>query len=898
MEQTSIEYKGMTNQPSDYLCEDGDMLEAVYAEWRDGSYHAARIPRGMTFHVEGFRPRFLHEPSDGKKYYIGVKRNEEDTKWVLAAYTDDGSEVTVENAPSSESDEAFGNFCALGNVVCLTFVGSITRMLFGMNHYECVNVEHTPIKLLFGSKLNNSYPTAGGVCFNKYFEGLTTTIKPAVVPDEYANNLYYCPTQFDENNQKADDFIFSALNQTIASFKSKCQFVFPVLLKYAIKLYSGEYINVSPPVLLFPYPGLVSLIYDSSLKKGCISFYPWEIYFSIPDTGLEQIRKLKDYGNIIESIDFFITPQIYDIRTDHAVMMPEGSASGPLPIRFIKTKSFEELYKNTSYYLVKSIKINDLDIQKEYSNGAKYYPLLSVNGEDEAKINGLEQQELLKYGSYSNSDINADSLTTFNSRLFASAISKGAPSLWPTDTLCPICLEDVASGSYAVEYPASESYYLRFTRDHTYVKLENISFYGVDIKGNSQGLSVKSGHMLMQYVPRYFEYPVFGNGYFLCSSGSKGVKKAITLRGSDFNNSTFFFFDSLKTMGDKGFEDTELSPSDSGCISYSNLVKASDVNDPFTFKDGNSCECGRGSVVAVATSATPTSQGQFGQYPLFAFCTDGVYAIGIGTDGTIQNCSPFSTDIISGPEALVNVGRDIVFATMNGVFSIGENGRTMLMQVDNVDRHTFPDEIGNVRLNEWFDATLADHNIIRPSWKPLNVFMASDVKMAYDYQNNRIILYNPGVNYCYLMDAASKRWSVLPNTFSNNLNPVAQCLMVEADKEIVTDYSTDIVIPSHSAYWITRPFKLGDLNAFKTIRAIVQRGVFKDSSKVQQALFGSNDLQHWVPVKSSKSPKLRNLMGSGYKYFRLAVFFKDMEQDENIVGASIGFDVRMNNKIR
>ena len=897
MEQASIEYKGMTNQPSDYLCEDGDMLEAVYAEWRDGSYHAARIPKGMTFHVEGFRPRFLHEPSDGKKYYIGIKRNEEDAKWVLAAFTDDGSEVTVENAPSSESDEAFGNFCALGNVVCLTFVGNITKILFSANHYECVNIEHAPLNLLFGSKLIHGTET-GDILFVKSIEGLTTTIKPAMIPDEYANNLYYCPTQFDEHNQQADDFIFSALNKTIALFKSKCQFVFPVLLKYAIKLYSGEYINVSPPVLLFPYTGIVSIHYDSSAMRDYIHFVPWEIYFSIPDTGLEQIRKLKDYGKIVESIDFFITPQIYDIRTDHAVMVSKESAStSQSSIRFIKTKSFEELYKNTSYYLVKSIKINDLDIQKDYSNGLKYYPLLSVNGEDEAKITAIEQQEVLKYGSYSNSEMSADSLTTFNSRLFASAISKDAPSLWPMDTLCPICLEDVVSGSYAAEYPLSvySGYYTIFTRDNTYVRMDNKSFYGVNIKGNSQSLSVESGHMQMQYVPRYFEYPVFGNGYFLCSNGEK---KAITLRGSDFNNSTFFFFDSLKTMRDNGFEDTELSPSDSGCISYSNLVKASDVNDPFTFKDGNSCECGRGSVIAIATSATPTSQGQFGQYPLFAFCTDGVYAIGIGTDGTIQNCSPFSTDIISGPEALVNVGRDIVFATKSGVFSIGESGRTVLMQVDNVNRHTFPDEIGNVHFNEWFDSTLVNHSIIHPSWKPLNVFMASNVKMAYDYQYNRIILYNPGANYCYLMDAASKRWSVLPKTFSCNLNPVAKCLMVEANKEIVTDYSTDIVLPSHSAYWVTRPFKLGDLNAFKTIRSIIQRGVFKDASKVQQALFGSNDLQHWVPVKSSKSPKLRNLMGSGYKYFRLAVFFKDMEQGENIAGASIGFDVRMNNKIR
>ena len=896
----------MTNQPSDYLCEDGDMLEAVYAEWRDGSYHAARIPKGMTFHVEGFRPRFLHEPSDGKKYYIGVKRNEEDTKWVLAAYTDDGSEVTVENAPSSESDEAFGNFCALGNVVCLTVSGIICTITCKNSSYHNVAITRQPLEMRFGAKLedyNEIQDGEGGYDGYRYIGGKKDVPNlgsnlPANVPYEYRFNEFYCPSKFTDGNAKADDYIFGAFNSLVSDLKAQCRFIFPVLLKYAIKLYSGEYINVSPPILLFPYPDNTYLFGKASGLT--IEYDSWSIYYSFTDAAIEQINEFKKLDNFVESIDVFVTPQIYDIRTDHAVYN-SFAITAERCISFIKKMGVFESYKHSDYYLVKSIHLSDFNAEgiNNYYNGGKwFYPLLSVNGEDEGKLATLEEQETLKAGSYSNSSMYAESVMTFNSRLVASNLTKVNPELWSMDILCPPILGYLTDG-HASEVDLEQCKLtfenIKFTRDNTYLKAKESTVYAVTVNTNSSSITECSNGRKTDYIPLYFEYPVSGYGYL-----SFNIDRAfkIPLKNSDFNNGSYYCCPSKVALQELYLSTTDDVPTSSiGNIKFGKLVKMSNVNDPFTFKDGNSCECGRGSVIAIATSATPTSQGQFGQYPLFAFCTDGVYAIGIGTDGTIQNCSPFSTDIISGPDALVNVGRDIVFATRNGVFSIGENGRTMLMQVDNLDCHTFPNEIGNNRFNEWFDSTLTDHSIIHPSWVPLNVFMES-AKMAYDYQHNRIILYNPGVNYCYLMDAASKRWSVLPNTFSNNLNPVAQCLMVEADKEIVTDYSTDIVLPSHSAYWVTRPFKLGDLNAFKTIRSIIQRGVFKDASKVQQALFGSNDLQHWVPVKSSKSPKLRNLMGSGYKYFRLAVFFKDMEQGENIAGASIGFDVRMNNKIR
>lgn len=956
MEQTSIEYKGMTNLPSDYLCEDGDMLEAVNAEWRDGSYHAARIPKGMTFHVDGFRPRFLHEPSDGKKYYIGVKRNEEGTKWVLAAYTDDGSEVTVENAPSSESDEAFGNFCALGNVVCLTFDKTICCILYddesfnylgdipSLPDFQFYAMRRFEPDVALHSKLDdgNTWASPGDEYVNKCIapvdaKGLWTG---AFSSTELADLVNLTELQGiykhyrSEEVKKKEDAVFGAYNNAKKYLNKNGYLTNAVMIRYAYRLYDGHTIMPSNPILVFPPDIKPQLFFknwskhdrdtDKSDETLAVFFEAYRLFAALDDDRIKDILK---WNNVIKSVDFFISDEIHNIESDaldytylDGSKLVEGVSFSTSAITRFKDRDYErEILNANSFYLISSFDINDL--YKRFHDYTVTYKCNEFNRIFPDDLTSYTEHERLEDSLYSNSSILAQHAFVYNSRLVTASIKRNLSTDWNLNSIIFVneTARPMQTPFYMVgnQHDTSDKTLLVYkykdasVRDMKDVitKSKRESFVFDDVVDASDIILEAITDGQKQHFTMGRSYIAIPKFIFLPDISFSGIIVK-TYEVDEASNTEGFVYKRRELKKDYSskwsynldgaFEKTG-TPNDikgRAYVTHNNLVKFSEVNDPFFFKDGNSCECGRGSVIAIATSATPTSQGQFGQYPLFAFCTDGVYAIGIGTDGTIQNCSPFSTDIISGPEALVNVGRDIVFATRNGVFSIGENGRTMLMQVDNVDRHTFPDEIGNVRLNEWFDATLADHNIIRPSWEPLNAFMASNVKMAYDYQNNRIILYSPDVNYCYLMDAASKRWSVLPKTFSCNLNPVARCLMVEPDMEIVTDYSTDIVLPAHSAYWVTRPFKLGDLNAFKTIRSIIQRGVFKDAGKVQQALFGSNDLQHWVPVRSSNSPKLRNLMGSGYKYFRLAVFFKDMEQDENIAGASIGFDVRINNKIR
>lgn len=887
MENATIGYNGMSSVPSDYLCEDGDMKLAVDAEVRDGSYHATRVPKDECFHVDGFYPKFYHEPSDGKKYFIGLRHDEED-KWVLAAYDKDGVKVEIENAPEAGEEGAFGNFCAMGNLVCFTLDKKIVSLQYKNYYYKYIDILKKPIGIKFGAKLE-SYKQLGDEdsTLYQYEPGrkkvtYTGNLNPASIPYEYAFNQYYCPTTFTDDNLKADDSVFAAFNTAVKENLSTCKFMFPVLLKYAVRLYSGEYINVSPPILLFPYPdntiitnhnGDVNIIYDS-----------YSIYYSLTDEACEQINKLKSLDNLVESIDVFITPQIYDIRTDHVVN--NTFASSLYSIRFIKTKSFLELYKQSNYYLIKSWKLEDFATSEYYKDGRFYYPTIYTNGEDEIKLTTLDQQTILSTSTYSNSDIYSDHISVYNSRLLASNISKGTIDLWPVDILCPPILGYGEKVEELIERETGQEP-VKFLRSNTYC---NLAPYGkVAVEVNSQITTDVVSDYKGFYLPLYFEYPMDGYGAFYFSSYNsvqKDIKK-IKLHRSQYNTAAYYFFSSKEIMEGFGFvESSDSMPEKtSNAIYYHNLIKESNVNDPFTFKDGNSCECGKGSVMAVASMSSPTSQGQFGQYPLFAFCTDGIYAIGIGSDGTIQNCSPYSTDILAGEEALANVGRDIVFASKAGVMSIGEEGRSLLLPAIKEELYGYDNE----RQKTFVTKVLTDMGVSLPDTTNVYNYITNGVRMAYDYQHGRVILYNPNYGYSYVLDAQSKSWSIMTKQFRDNLNPVAECLMVAPDGQTLFDYSTDAVVEKHGAFLMTRPFKMEAANVFKTIHSLIQRGNIRSKDAVQQALYGSRDLANWNPIWSSKDIYLRGFRGTGYKYFRLLVFLPEMTQNDSIDGATISY---------
>ena len=67
-------------------------------------------------------------------------------------------------------------------------------------------------------------------------------------------------------------------------------------------------------------------------------------------------------------------------------------------------------------------------------------------------------------------------------------------------------------------------------------------------------------------------------------------------------------------------------------ISEPNKMKVSELNNPFVFQDVNSHTVGQGKIIGMMSNAMRVSEGQFGQFPLYVFTSESIYALNVGQD--------------------------------------------------------------------------------------------------------------------------------------------------------------------------------------------------------------------------------------------------------------------------
>ena len=171
-----------------------------------------------------------------------------------------------------------------------------------------------------------------------------------------------------------------------------------------------------------------------------------------------------------------------------------------------------------------------------------------------------------------------------------------------------------------------------------------------------------------------------------------------------------------------------------------------------------------------------------------------------------------------------------------------------------------------------------------------------DCRMLYDYEHQRIIVYNPSSEnkYSYVLSLKSKQWGMSEQNITYSVNSYPDAMAVLANNRLVNfskeeDALTDNVL-------ITRPMTLGEVNVFKTVNGVIQRGFFR-KGRVRSVLYGSNDLFHWFVVWSSRDHYLRGFSGSPYKYHRIALLCT-LQGDESLLGCSVDYRERINNQIR
>lgn len=397
--------------------------------------------------------------------------------------------------------------------------------------------------------------------------------------------------------------------------------------------------------------------------------------------------------------------------------------------------------------------------------------------------------------------------------------------------------------------------------------------------------------------PSFFYYPnANAKKMIICNeftddSGNKSFKAvySISLTQHEYLNGAFARLDFRSS---RPYFEGIYKPEEINTIveEGKNKILTSEVNNPFLFPPSYVTSVGDGEILGISTAAQALSQGQFGQFPLYAFTTDGVWALQVSDKGTFSSRQPISRDVCTNKESITQLDQSVVFATDRGIMII-EGSKTS--PITDAIFTNGPFDVTSLKHIDVLHKRIGHKNDTCIPTLPFNTYMKG-CRMAYDYAHQRIYVYNPEYSYAYVFSLKSKMWGMVEHNFSYSINSYPDTKIVTKDNMLLNLSSNKE--DYRCGMFITRPLKLDSPNVLKTITTIIQRGHFQRGD-VSTVLYGSRDIYTWHLIWSSKDHYLRGLRGTPYKYFRIAASAR-LNDGESIFGASVNFEPRHTNQLR
>ena len=378
---------------------------------------------------------------------------------------------------------------------------------------------------------------------------------------------------------------------------------------------------------------------------------------------------------------------------------------------------------------------------------------------------------------------------------------------------------------------------------------------------------------------------------------SSSIWYEIPLKQHEFLNLSYAFnmFAPLNFASSEQITESDFVIPSADTIEYGNIIRLSDVNNPFRFSEEYTVSLPVKEVYALSTAAKALSQGQFGQYPLYAFTSDGIWALELTSTGTYSARQPISRDVVINKESITQIDNSVLFATERGIMLVsGSQVICISDKINTMDLFTLAelpkaDKLVNIYNGIGASVASIDDVVLLP----FNEFLA-ECKMLYDYPHQHIIVYNPKARYAYVYSLKSQQWGMMTSNIKDNVNSYPEALAMTIDNKLV-DFSKS-ANGKASAIIVTRPVKMEMPDVYKTISTIIQRGNLNNMA-IAQVLYGSNDMKNWFVVWSSNDAKMNGFRGTPYKCYRLAII-RGLCKEESLRGFSIQYETRLTNRLR
>lgn len=188
-------------------------------------------------------------------------------------------------------------------------------------------------------------------------------------------------------------------------------------------------------------------------------------------------------------------------------------------------------------------------------------------------------------------------------------------------------------------------------------------------------------------------------------------------------------------------------------LSLENKLLLSSASNPFVYPETKRITF-QSKVLGVAVSTTALSQGQFGQFPLYVFTEDGIWAMETAADGSFVTSKPLSRDVCVNPDSITSIDNAVVFVTDKGV---------MLLQGSQV-ANISPNMNGrHYTIEGTAQAVIEGQEFFKdfiPVLTDSTHFMAyvREATIAYDYPGQRLVFIKKDEKYQYVYKLDTQTW--------------------------------------------------------------------------------------------------------------------------------------------
>jgi len=640
---------------------------------------------------------------------------------------------------------------------------------------------------------------------------------------------------------------------TIAEMRKQGIPVNKLYFIYAYELFDGTIVKHSQPIRIDGNTFGNFTTQGSNEESPC-TWYP--VQFNIIDTASPTLASVQsNYSGIIKGINVYVCAP----SETHSVDSKTVTAEDP------------KLANITTFYLVRSWSLEELET---------YAMDIFDYGTGTLDLTSLELNDTLPYDNNTAHTLYSDSAFNYNQRLFWRKIKNTLFSGFHPYMSNPY--------PYGATGGSSFNLYCEVTIDTT--------------EGQKTVLSDKI--VGLTYLDR--------KGYLACfgypDTRASKVKIIIEYSGTTYRYYQEFAltphkYHNFAYAEDVEFDDTSSLaslPTEVKTYWDYNRIQATELMNPFYFPSANSYRVGRATIVGLSTNAVAISTGQYGEYPMYVFATDGLWALQVGSeDVLIQSIKPLGRHVCNNEDSIKPIDGGSVFSTEKGLFVItGE-------KVIEISQVAEGDHLGPICNNATLTSVLSTLSLSDYLCSVGFLDYLSGAVVGYNYVENEIIVTNSSYDYSWVYNIDTSMWYKIHqvwDSFIDDFPKMYGANNTNQDVEDITDEDSTSYVPT---YIETRPFFFDHNGLKRLIRMLIEGSLNREefpAGLMHLLIFGTTDRTIWERMYSDQPTAIyKELIGRlnySVEMFILVIAGESMLAEGTLKRITMDVKSRFDKKLR